>query len=95
MLPTRGLIGDQVEGGWTPHSPRAGDASENLHDDHPLTDVKEGGTWLVVIVEGVCGHHPSKRLGFHQACRELCKDRRLLFAAPTSTTAPDPHPFQV
>ena len=33
--------------GWTPHSPRAGFASEAIQDGVPFQEIKEAGRWLV------------------------------------------------
>ena len=37
----------RVDFGWTPHSPRAGFASEAIQDGVPFQEVKEAGRWLV------------------------------------------------
>ena len=37
----------KVDFGWTPHSPRAGFASEAIQDGVPFQEVKEAGRWLV------------------------------------------------
>jgi hypothetical protein len=36
-----------IDFGWTPHSPRAGFASEAIQDGIPFQQVKESGRWLV------------------------------------------------
>ena len=46
-LLTRAQQAIQVDFGWTPHSPRAGFASEAIQDGIPFQEVKEAGRWLV------------------------------------------------